>query len=554
MAWVWAVATGQDWVADTLQGRGVAGPYTLTWNRLVERSEMVLLETRWLTRDTDYWIDYAAGQIRFAEPLRVGQTARVSYRIQSGVSQRNANADVALETELARWGPAALNLRGRIAGDQNRPNIDLGLRATWQEQTREGEALYIMRNPRGDDAPALLQLRSQWRADTGWQGAFRFSRVDADFGDAKAYGLTSGQQSAEASLLFQPDANLRTRLQWSFTEPLSAGAPAQQRWNAGLDYQLQQMRLSLERHIAAQGNQPTQATDRAVAQMRPTDTVNLQLEHQTQAQGERTTEQTQVRTQLGQAVELRHRTLNDSQQGRTEESGVAMRFGTPTVQGSVGLEQRWREDAQHRTAQLGLQAQLAPRLRVGGEFEAAENAGQMRGYHLQAQPISGLQLSLQTREYQGLRGLNLRSQQAQLDWQLGDGLTLSGQLAQNPLQQGAPQPIQREQYQLRWRQGAWDLEAGYMEQSQLGQSLIERRYLLGVRRRLDAYTLLGLSYQQTEWERDAFLREAALRLGLTRQLTGFYLSLEAQLQLPRMDAQPQQRPDYSGSLRLGVQF
>jgi hypothetical protein len=554
MAWVWAVATGQDWVADTLQGRGVAGPYTLTWNRLVERSEMVLLETRWLTRDTDYWIDYAAGQIRFAEPLRVGQTARVSYRIQSGVSQRNANADVALETELARWGPAALNLRGRIAGDQNRPNIDLGLRATWQEQTREGEALYIMRNPRGDDAPALLQLRSQWRTDTGWQGAFRFSRVDTEFGDAKPYGLASGQQSAEASLLFQPDANLRTRLQWSFTEPLSAGAPAQQRWNAGLDYQLQQMRLSLERHIAAQGNQPTQATDRAVAQMRPTDTVNLQLEHQTQAQGERTTEQTQVRTQLGQAVELRHRTLNDSQQGRTEESGVAMRFGTPTVQGSVGLEQRWREDAQHRTAQLGLQAQLAPRLRVGGEFEAAENAGQMRGYHLQAQPISGLQLSLQTREYQGLRGLNLRSQQAQLDWQLGDGLTLSGQLAQNPLQQGAPQPIQREQYQLRWRQGAWDLEAGYMEQSQLGQSLIERRYLLGVRRRLDAYTLLGLSYQQTEWERDAFLREAALRLGLTRQLAGFYLSLEAQLQLPRMDAQPQQRPDYSGSLRLGVQF
>lgn len=554
MAWVWAVATGQETIVDALAGRGVAGPYTLSWNRLAERSEIVLLETRWLTRDTDYWIDYAAGQIRFAEPLRVGQTARVSYRIQSGVSQRNTNTDVALETELARWGPAALSLRGRIIGDPNRPTTDLGLRAAWQEQGREGEALYLLRNPRGDDAPALLQLRSQWRTDTGWQGAFRFSRVDTDFGDAKPYGLASGQQSAEASLLFQPDAHLRTRLQWSFTEPLSAGAPAQQRWNAGLDYQLQQVRLSLERHIAALGNQPTQATDRAVVQMRPTDTVQLQMEHQTQTQGERATEQTQVRAQLGQAMELRHRTLDDSQQGRTEESGVAMRFGAPTVQGTVGLEQRWREDAQHRTAQLGLQAQLHPRLRVGGEFEAAENAGQMRGYHLQAQPTSGLQLSLQTREYQGLRGLNLRSQQAQLDWQLGGGLTLSGQLAQNPLHQGAPQPIQREQYQLRWRQGAWDIEAGYTEQSQLGQSLIERRYLLGVRRRLDAYTLLGLSYQQSEWERDAFLREAALRLGLTRQMASFYMSLEAQLQLPRTDAQPQQRPNYSGSLRLGVQF
>jgi len=554
MACVWVVAPAQELITETITGRGVAGPYTLTWSRVIERSEIVLREARWLVRDTDYWIDYAAGQIRFAEPLRVGQTVRVSYRIQSGVSQRNASPDVALETELARWGPAALSLRGRVASDPNRPTTDLGLRATWQEQGREGEALYLLRNPRGDDAPALLQLRSQWRTDTGWHGAFRFSRVDTDFGDAKPYGLASGQQSAEANLLFQPDAHLRTRLQWSLTEPLSAGAPAQQRWNAGLDYQLQQMRVSLERHIAARGNQPTQATDRAVVQMRPTDAVQLQLEHQTQTQGERATQQTQVRTQLGQAVELRHRTLNDSQQGRTEESGVAMRFGTPTVQGSVGLEQRWREDAQHHTAQLGVQAQLDPRLRLSGEYEAIEGAGQMHGYHLQAQPTSGLQLSLQAREYQGLRGLHLRSQQVQVDWQLSSGLSLSGQLAQSPLHQGAPQPVQREQYQLRWRQGAWDIEAGYIEQSQLGQSLIERRYLLGVRRRLDAYTLLGLSYQQSEWERDAFLREAALRLGLTRQLAGFYLALEAHLQLPRIDAQPQQRPNYSGSLRLGVQF
>jgi hypothetical protein len=66
--------------------------------------------------------------------------------------------------------------------------------------------------------------------------------------------------------------------------------------------------------------------------------------------------------------------------------------------------------------------------------------------------------------------------------------------------------------------------------------------------------MLGLSYQQSEWERGAFLREAALRLGLTRQLSGFYLSLEAQMLLPRAEIQHQQRPNYSGSLRLGIQF
>ncbi|MCS6919060.1 MAG: hypothetical protein NZM28_04760, partial [Fimbriimonadales bacterium] len=196
MACVLGSAAAQEWVSDTITGRGATGPYTLTWNRIVERSEIVLLETRWLTRDVDYTIDYAAGQLRFVRALHTGQVARVSYRIQSGASQRNTNPDIALETELARRGPATLSLRGRITGDLNRPTTDLGLRATWQEQGREGEALYLFRNPYGNDAPALLQLRSQWRTDTGWQGGFRFSRVDRDFGDARAYGLTSGQQTA----------------------------------------------------------------------------------------------------------------------------------------------------------------------------------------------------------------------------------------------------------------------------------------------------------------------------------------------------------------------
>ncbi|MCX7925041.1 MAG: hypothetical protein N2554_04435 [Fimbriimonadales bacterium] len=548
------VAAAQEVVSESIAGRGVTGPYTLTWNRLAERSEIVLLETRWLTRDVDYTIDYAAGQIRFAQPLRTGQTARVSYRIQAGVSQRNTNPDIALETALVRRGPASLSLRGRVTGDPNRPTTDLGLRATWQEQGREGEALYLFRNPQGDDAPSLLQLRSQWRTDTGWQGGFRFSRVEKDFGDARAYGLTSGQQTAEANLLYQPDRNLRTRLLWNMQDPLLPNQHALQRWNAGLDYQLERIQFGLERQIAELGNQPTQVIDRATVQLQPADAVRLQLEQQTQTQGERAVQQTQIRTQLGQAMELRHRTIDDTQAGRIEESGVGMRFGSQTVQGSVGLEQRWREDSQQRTAQLGLQAQLDPRLRVGGEFEAVENAGQMRGYQIQAQPLDGLNLTLRQREYEGLRGLNLRSQQLLWDWQVGGGLSLSGQIAQHPLNQGAPQPLQTEQYQLRWRHGAWDVEAGYAEQSQIGQLLTERRYTLSLRRQLDAATLLGLSYQQSEWERDAFLREAALRLGLTRQLSGFYLLLEAQMRLPRAEIQHQQRPNYSGSLRLGVQF
>ncbi|GIV08050.1 MAG: hypothetical protein KatS3mg019_0141 [Fimbriimonadales bacterium] len=554
MACVFGSAMAQGWVSDTLTGRGAAGPYTLTWNRIVERSEIVLLDTRWLTRDADYTIDYAAGQIRFVRALHSGQIARVSYRIQLGTSQHNTNTDIPIETELARRGPASLSLRGRITGEPNRPTTDLGLRAAWQEQGREGEALYLFRNPHSGNAPALLQLRSHWRTDTGWQGGIRFSRVDRDFGDAKPYGLTSGYQTAEANLLYQPDAQLRTHLQWSLQDPIVGNQHAQQRWSAGLNYKLEQIQLGLERQIADSGAQATEVMDRTRVQMQPTNTVRMKLEQESRTQGDYAVQQTQVHTQLGQSVELRHRTTDDSRAGRAEESGVAMRFGPPKVQGSIGLEQRWRDDAQQRTAQLGLQAQLDPRLRIGGEFEAIEDAGQMRGFQIQAQPANNLQLTLREREYQGLRGLNLRSQQLQWDWRMSGGLALSGQVAQHPLSQGAPQSLHLEQYQLRWNHGAWNFEAGYWEQQHLGQLLTERRYTLNLRRQLDAFTILGLSYQQSEWERDAFLREAALRLGLTRQLSGFYLSAEMQMRLPRNDAQPQQRPNYSGSLRLGVQF
>ncbi|MFN3690646.1 MAG: hypothetical protein ACK4UU_06955, partial [Fimbriimonadales bacterium] len=475
-------STDQELVSDAVVGRGVAGPYTLTWNRIVERSEIVLLETRWLTRDADYWIDYAAGQIRFAQPLRTGQTARVSYRTQPGVSQRNTNPDIAIETELMRFGSAALSLRGRLTGEPNRPTTDLGLRATWQAPGRQSEALYLFRNPQGDHAPSLLQIRSQWRTETGWQGGFLFSRVDNDFGDARAYGLTSGQLTAEANLHYQPDRNLSTRLHWRLLEPMHANSSAQQRWSAGVDYRWTQLQFGLERQIATQGNQPTQLIDRATVQLQPSETTRLHLEQQTQTQGERAVQQTLIRTQLGQAVEMRHRTIGDSERGRTEESAVDMRFGTQKVQGNVGLEQRWRDDSQQRTAQVGVQAQLDPRLRIGGEIEASENAGQMHGYQIQAQPIDGLSLTLRQRDYDGLRGLNLRSQQLQWDWRLSSGLSLSGQLAQHPLNQGAPQPLQTEQYQLRWQRGAWDVEAGYLEQSLMGQMQTERRYTLSLRR------------------------------------------------------------------------
>lgn len=549
-----ATAGAQEWVSETLQGRGVVGPYTLSWNNLVERSEIVLRGERWLTRERDYWIDYASGQIRFAEPLRRDETARVGYRIQPGRSQKNSAPDIPLSAELLRLGAASLSLQGRVLTQQGTPQTDLGVRAVWEQPDHRAEALYLLRNPQGDQTPALFQFGSRWNTSDGLALSLQFSRVDTAFGDARPYGLTSGQELANAQLEWRPDQSLRARLQWRHQRALQNPLQAQQGWLAGFDYMLPNASLQVERQLTEQPNQPASQSDRLALSLKPHEQIRLHIEERATQQGEQERSQTEARAEIGQAVQLSHLTQREGEQ-RIEQSRVAVQGGTPQVQGKVELSQRWQQEATQGAMQAQLQAQLHPALRIGGEYQIQEQAGQLRGYQLTASPFQGAQLRLSERRYEGWSGYNLRSQQLEWEWRTPFALTVGGQLARNPLQQGRPQPTQLEGYRLRFARGAWAIEAGYTEQELFTQPLEERRYTLSLQGQLNPATLFALTFQRTEWERDAFLREVALRLGLTHRLKHFFLTLEASAQLPRADqsADPN-RPKYSGSLKLGVQF
>ncbi|MCS7066227.1 MAG: hypothetical protein NZL85_08135 [Fimbriimonadales bacterium] len=544
----------QEWVSETLQGRGVVGPYTLSWNNLAERSEIVLRGERWLVRERDYWIDYATGQIRFAEPLRQEETARVGYRFQPGRSQKNSAPDIPLSTELVRFGAASLSLQGRVLTQQGAPQTDLGLRATWEQPHRQAEALYLMRNPRDDRTPALFRLGSRWNTPDGLTLNLQFSRVDAEFGDARPYGLSSGQEQANAQLEWRPDRFLRTRLQWRHQRALQNPLQMQQGWLAGFEYALPTTRLQVERQLTEQPNQPASQTDRLALSVKPHEQIRLRVEERMAQQGERQRSQTETQAEIGQAVQLSHMTQREGG-GRIEQSRVAVQGGTQQVQGRVELSQRWQQEATQGAMQAQLQAQLHPALRVSGEYQIQEQAGQLRGYQLVASPFEGAQLRLSERLYEGWSGYHLRSQQLEWEWRTPFDLMLGGQFARHPLQQGRPQPTQVEGYRLRFARGDWAIEAGYAEQEQLAQLSEERRYTLSLQSQLNPATRFALTVQRTEWERDAFLREVALRLGLTHRLRDFYLMLEASAQLPRADqSSDPNRPRYSGSLKLGVQF
>jgi hypothetical protein len=549
-----ACVSAQEWFSETLQGRGVAGPYTLSWNQIVERSEMVLVGERWLVRERDYAIDYAKGQIQFAKPLGPEAIARVGYRIQPGRSQRNRSPEIVLSTELVRQGAALLSLQGRVLTGQSAPQADLGLRGTWEQPNRQAEALYLLRNPLKENPAALLKLGSRWNTPEGLALQFLFSRVDTAFGDARPYGLVSGQEQAHALLEWRPDQHLRTRFLWRQQRMLQNPLQAQEQWLAGMEYILPMGRLQLERQVTDPPNQPSSLTDRFALGLKPHEQIRFQLEGRVVQQGEQTRSQTEARAEIGQAVQLQHQTRREGEQ-RVEESRVAIQGGTQRLQGKAELSQRWQQDETQGAAHLQLQAQLHPTLQIAGEYQAQEQAGQLRGYWLTATPLSGLRLQLSERAYEGWSGYQLRSQQLEWEWRMPLALTVGGQFARHPLQQGRPLPTQLEGYRLRYQRGGWSLEVGYQEQEQLAQTASERQYLLSLQSQLNPATLFALTFQRTEWERDAFLREVALRLGLTQRLQNFYLTLEASAHLPRADLHTDpNRPRYGGSLKLGVQF
>lgn len=126
----WALlpfAAAQEWVMDTLHGRGAEGPYTLSWSKIAGGSESVFVNEQWLKRGADYTFDAQNGRITFKNPLAYGKAVRVSYQILKGSSARNVDrADVPLQMDLLHIGGAELGLMGRLTGTDRESERILG--------------------------------------------------------------------------------------------------------------------------------------------------------------------------------------------------------------------------------------------------------------------------------------------------------------------------------------------------------------------------------------------------------------------------------------------
>ena len=198
--------------SELLFGRGTKGPFLLHWKGIRANSESVNKDGILLTRDQDYTFAADSGILVFTEPIRSGQTVRVSYRIDTPEAAENAtDSALPLSMELFRSGSNRLIFQtqlgiangsvGKVAGG-TAPGMQYlgGIRFAKNSNLSTGLFLDL----RGGDWLARSGLNlSQKTTLNSAEFAFAYARAGSEFNQQKTSGLTAGRESMEATGAFK---------------------------------------------------------------------------------------------------------------------------------------------------------------------------------------------------------------------------------------------------------------------------------------------------------------------------------------------------------------
>ncbi len=198
--------------SELLFGQNTKGPYLLGWKGIRANSETVLRDGLYLARDKDYTIAPDSGILAFTEPIKNGQTVRVSYRIDTPEAAENpVTPGMPLSMELFRSGSnrvifqTQLNMAkgsGTQTAQTATPGMQYfgGLRFAKNADLTTGVFLDL----RGGDWMARSGLNlAQKTTFKNAEFGFGYTRTGADFAQQKASGLTPGREQMEANGAFQ---------------------------------------------------------------------------------------------------------------------------------------------------------------------------------------------------------------------------------------------------------------------------------------------------------------------------------------------------------------
>lgn len=554
-----AVLFAQPLQSENIAGNGSRGPYYLSFENIVEKSESIFVDGRWLARGKEYDVDYESGRVAFRQAVGRAQQFRAVYQTSSRSRKSAKRSELPVSLGLYRYSGAEFGLQGNFAQGAAGGSATVGFFARYKGDGSSGEAAYLMENP-SSTAPSLIKAKGDWS-----EGRVRASaslvRAEKEFQNAKGEGGEAGKQHLKANFVWDANDRLTARASYAGVSGLDANATVKDVWNLSMAYRTAGSRFSAERSISDQTGQEPRIFDRYMVEANATDIVKVRYERAENRTGEELTSQedtvsatasngrgaARISHTFGRVGELEHAATSVGLSANGKRGGADLSL-TETSKGELLV----------REAAAKANAQIDPALKIGGELLARDTQGSAIGFSAALSPAPNVGFIWRQREYDGYQGYNAASRTAEATWSPTRGVSLKSSFTERPEDKdGRLMDAERFAQEAAVSLGPWRYSLGYGQTRSISADLTTNTYSLGAQRKIDPYTLFSLRYDHTEIERaivdDPWLRQAAIKLGLVRRVGTLDLQLEASAFAPDLNV-ISDNVRYGGSIKLGKRF
>ena len=209
-------------VSDVCVGAGTAGPYSLSWTKLLPGTETVEINGIPQMRGLDYTVDADKGTVTFTRSLPAQSVASVAYLHEDGAGQRNVvtrTLPLSLDVLRGDKGYFSLSALGKQSGSDG--NVTLGIGAGLNGGGSNQLSSRLMFSPvtaAGDTASADkrlgLALSGSANASNWGQFSFGVSRVGSGVQDTGSAEATVGLQRLNLRGLLTPTRRLKAEVRF----------------------------------------------------------------------------------------------------------------------------------------------------------------------------------------------------------------------------------------------------------------------------------------------------------------------------------------------------
>ena len=206
--------------SDVFVGNDARGPYNLNWRNINRFSDSVTVDNRLMQRDSDYQIDYAAGNITFASSVSSKAVIRVEYSYDPEKATRNrAPLNMPLTLDIMKKDNRGLQFtalyRQPDAAAQAAPDVLVyGLTGATKAKQGSLDSMLLFSPDRPGETQnsdfgdrSAMKIGGTTKTDS-LELTTSFLHVGEQFAGSKDYKLQQGLDAMNMAMVYTPNKSL----------------------------------------------------------------------------------------------------------------------------------------------------------------------------------------------------------------------------------------------------------------------------------------------------------------------------------------------------------